>query len=201
MNFAALKQELSDRGFARVVDARLGLLVNEARQLLDNLYPWPYREASSTGAVPLTITDLGTIQQVTDTTTGNVLTPASSQQITEATTTPTAAGTPRWYTVSAGNTITTYPVSAGQIKVAYYKRSAALTLAGDTPLAPTDYHMLIVDLAEREAHRTKGDYAAAAATDQIIAGKLARMTADLFANQAATGPETAPTITDASCDW
>lgn len=200
MNFTALKQELSDRGFARLSDARLGLLVNEGRRQLDNLYPWPYREASSTGPVPLTIADIQAIEQVLDVNTGNPLSAASYQLVTEETANLALSGTPQWYYITGGTVVNTYPVAAGQIKVSYYKRCPDLT-GTNTPLAPSDFHMLYADFAEREAHRVKGDYAAAAAMNPNIADKVSQMVNDLFGMQAATGPEVTPAISDASSDW
>jgi hypothetical protein len=38
VQFSALKQELSDRGFDELSDTRLGQFINQGRAELDNLY-------------------------------------------------------------------------------------------------------------------------------------------------------------------
>jgi hypothetical protein len=73
MQFSALKQELSDRGFSMMSDTRLGYIINRAAQQLDMSYLWPYREAGVTGTAPVTISDLGRVQAVLDTTNKHVL--------------------------------------------------------------------------------------------------------------------------------
>jgi hypothetical protein len=200
VDYTALQGELSARGFSRLSATRLGQYVNEGRQLLDNAYPWPYRLTTATGASPLTVTDLGVIDEVTNTLVpgGAPLEAVDRRTLRAQLGDVTLTGTPSYYYVD-GTSVKTYPVG-GTLFVRYFKRCPALSSGTDVPLAPSDYHMLIVDLAEREALRGKGDLQAAAAVSAVIAEKLGRMVGDLFAMQAATGPSAEQDLWNGSVD-
>ena len=197
LTFATLQTELSDRGFARLTATRLGYFINQARADLDNLRPWPYRLATATGAAPLTITDLGTIESVVDT--GNnssQLEQVSRQNLLDYYGLLTTTGTPSFFYVDNG-IVRTYPVG-GTLSVRYFKRTADLT-GTQVPAAPADYHFLIVDMAEQRAHRSKGDLATAGAMQPYIDGQLQMMVEDQFGQS--QGSDFVQVITGASEDW
>jgi hypothetical protein len=178
--FSVLKTMLSDRGFSRLTDTQLGDLINDARQEMDNYAPWPYRVTSASGASPVTISDLGVIEEViTAADLNNPLRYMERDLVRAYYGDITVTGTPLVYFVDNG-VVRTYPVG-GTLTVRYYKRTVDLSAAGDTPLAPTNYHRLIVDIAEREALVLKGDKDEALQVQQRVDRKLALMTQDLLA--------------------
>lgn len=197
LTFATMQTELSDRGWSRLTPTRLGYLINQARADLDNMMLWPYRLASTSGAAPLTIADLGVIEEVVDTANqSNALDYASRRELRDSYGDLTVTGTPDWFYVDNG-IIRTMPVG-GTLTVRYYKRTPDLT-GTQAPLAPADYHLLIVDMAEQRAHRGKGDVATASALQPYIDSQLSRMVQDQFGQQV-QGPDV-QTLSYASEDW
>lgn len=181
LTFATLQTELSDRGWQRLSATRLGYLINQARADLDGMFLWPYRLTTASGAAPLTITDLGTIEEVVDTANAsNPLHFVSRRNLLDSYGLLTTTGSPDWFYVDNG-VIRTYPVG-GTLTVRYYKRTPDLT-GVQVPLAPADYHLLIVDLAEQRAFRGKGDVQSAAALQPFINQGVARMVNDQFGQQ------------------
>lgn len=197
LTFATMQTELSDRGFSRLSATRLGYFINQARADLDNAMPWPYRLTSASGAAPLTITDLGTIEEVVNTANQSLpLDYSSRRSLLDSYGILTTTGVPCWFYVDNG-VVRTYPVG-GTLTVRYYKRTPDLT-GVQAPLAPSDYHLLIVDMAEQRAHRGKGDVATAAALQPSIDTQFARMVDDQFGQQV-QGPDV-QTLSYASEDW
>jgi hypothetical protein len=181
LTFATLQTELSDRGWSRLSATRLGYFINQGRADLDNLYLWPYRLTTASGSAPLTITDLGVIEEVVDTAQSSLpLHFVSRRNLLDAYGILTTTGSPQWFYVDNG-VVRTYPVG-GTLSVRYYKRTPDLT-GVQVPLAPADYHLLIVDLAEQRALRSKGDVAGAAALQPFINAGVARMINDQFGQQ------------------
>lgn len=196
MQFSDMKTELAARGFVRYSDARLGAFVNQGRAELDNLYKWPYRLTSASGASPLTITDLGSIEEVANSAAvgSPTLDYADRRSLREAYGDITTTGAPSFFFVDNG-VVRTYPVG-GTLAVRYYKRTPLLVGASDVPLAPVDYHMLYVDFAVRWAQK------AGTAPDSVsgdIQRQLMIMVADLF-DQQIVGTDLVP-VAGESCDW
>lgn len=164
MNFSELKTELSDRGFNYLSDTRRGQYINRAVARLDGMYRWPFREASVVGTAPLTITDLGQVEAVTNQDQSDYpLYESSYADLTNWYGDLAITGTPYyWYRAyPAGSpVVATYPVSTNNIGVQYWKITPTLT-GTDTPLAPTRYHLLYVDMAVQMAYRDSDNHAAA----------------------------------------
>ena len=147
MDFTALKAAVAARGFDDLTDAQLGQLVNDAVAELDSMVPWPYREASSTGAAPLTITDLGEIDVVLALANSSFpLERATRSELSGMYGDLTTGGTPVWWYLS-GSAVAVYPASTGQITVRYWKTTPTLSGGSDTPLAPARWHNVYVDIA------------------------------------------------------
>jgi hypothetical protein len=195
LTFATMKTELSDRGFDDLSDTRLGYFINQARAELDGMYKWPYRLTTATGSSPLTITDLGSIEEVVDLNQPSVpgLTYTDRRSLKDAVGDLTVAGTPVYFYIDNG-VVRTWPVG-GSLSVRYYKRPADLT-GVQVPLAPSDYHLLIVDMACRWAHKDRED---APGLDAEIARQLALMVRDQFGQQI-VGSDLAPVAYESS-DW
>jgi hypothetical protein len=196
MQFSALKQELSDRGYDDLSDTRLGNFINQGRAELDNMYNWPYRLATATGASPLTITDLGTVEEVANTAIAGSpsLDYADRRSLRDSYGDITITGSPAFFFIDNG-VVRTYPVG-GTLSVRYYKRTPLLALTTDTPLAPVDYHMLYVDFAVRWAAK---DGMQPDGLSADIQRQLTVMVNDLFGQQL-VGSDLVPVGGDSS-DW
>lgn len=194
-----MKSTLAGRGFSRLSATDQGTLINEGRQRLDNVFKWPYRLTTASGASPLTITDLGSIEEVVDTNQPALsgLVYADRRSLKDSFGDLTVAGAPRYFYIDNG-VVRTYPVG-GTLSVRYFKRTPQLVSSGDTPLSPVDYHILIVDMAEQEAHANKTDWQGGEALQLRIQRKLTAMVNDLFGQQI-VGSDSAP-VSYASSDW
>ena len=186
MTFAELKLELSDRGFNYLSDTRSGVFINRAKDRLDNMYRWPYRDTVAAGAAPLTVADLGQVESVVNTSQGSY--PLCEAQHTDLTNwfgDLTITGTPAyWYrtNLSATLKVAVYPVSTNNISVQYWKRTPALT-GVTVPLSPDTYHTLIVDLAVQMAYRDSDNHASAEALWGEINRQILEMIEDLLPQQ------------------
>lgn len=172
MDFTALKQELSDRGFAHLSDTRRGTYINAARAELDRMYLWPWREASATGTAPLTISDLAAVESVINTSQSNaVLTPIDFRTLQEAFGDLSVAGTPTYYYTARPSSpeVAVYPTSSTDvIGVQYWKVTPDLSAGSDTPASPSEAHYTIVDLAVRRAYRDSDNHTEAEAIQSEI---------------------------------
>jgi hypothetical protein len=74
------------------------------------MYLWPYRLTTASGAAPLTITDLGVIEEVVDTAQSSLpLHFVSRRNLLDAYSILTTTGSPQWFYVDNG-VVRTYPV-------------------------------------------------------------------------------------------
>lgn len=172
MDFADLKTELSDRGFSYLDATRLGRYVNNARAELDRMYLWPWREAFVTGLAPLTVSDLGTVEAVMNTSQSSVpLDKRDYRHLLELYGDLSTAGSPSYYYLARPTSaeVATYPISATDlIGVQYWKVTTDLVDATDTPASPTEAHYTIVDIAVRRAYRDSENHTEAEAIQSEI---------------------------------
>jgi hypothetical protein len=191
VNNLQLRTAVSDRGFARFTTAQLQQVVNDALHELDGMEPrWPYLQTTTSGTAPLTVSDYVDVTDVINTTLNIPLAFTRYEDLARWAGDLTAtAADPSWWYFTPGSTtsISTYPVTTRTLKVIYYKATTDLSADGDTPLAPSRWHHVIVDLAERNAHRQKGDRAMADAVQADVDRKLGLMRTDLLFRQVA-GP-------------
>ena len=68
MNLDAARTELRARGFDYLSNTRTDYFLNAALTEIDDAFPWPWLETTTTGTAPLTITDLKQPLYVIDTT-------------------------------------------------------------------------------------------------------------------------------------
>jgi hypothetical protein len=183
VDFNALKTELAARGFDYLSDTRQGYFINAARHELDMMELWPYRITTLTAQTPpVTITDLGTVAEVIDTGNGSVAIAAMDRgELRHSYSDLTITGTPSYFYVDNG-TLQTYPIG-GTLSIRYYKRTADLSGATDLPLSPTQYHLLIVDMASRWAHKDSDDNMVLPTLSAEIERQVALMRADLLGSQ------------------
>lgn len=198
MNFATLKTELSDRGFTALGDTRLGQYINAGYHEFNEEHLWPWRIDTETGAAPLTVTDLGTIEEVVNTANGSTpLCGEDRRTLRDAYGDLTRTGTPEYFYRDDQTTIRTYPVG-GTLSVRHYKVAADLTGA-DTPIIPSRYHLLIVDYAVRQAYRVMDNHSAAEHLDVEIQRRLAKVVEAVLNVQVANPIVTQ--VTAGSEDW
>lgn len=152
MNLGELRTELQSRGFDYVTDARLNRWLNRAYTRLCDRHAWPFLETTTTGAAPLTISDLRAVLSVIDTDNDSPLVYEDRRTIREDDPTLAATGKPEnWYL--NGSAVTTYPVSTVGLSVLYIKSPAELSSDSDSPVLPSRYHMLLVDMACADAYK------------------------------------------------
>lgn len=186
MNFDALKSELADRGFTYLNDTRRGYFINRAIARLDTMFRWPYRYSTATGTMPITITDMGQVDFVVDSTGQYPLCEASRKDIINWYGDVSLTGTPiYWYrTPSAGtesSIVNAFPVSTSdQFEVRYWIKSTDLSSPTDEPLAPDRYHLLYVDLAVQLAYRDSDNHASAESLWVEINRQIGEMIEDLL---------------------
>lgn len=203
LTLSTLLTEFYARGFDYLNDGGAGVTratrwINDAMHAIDEIDRWPYLEATASGAAPLSVTDLGEIETVVDTTTNTVLEYMSREAVVDYYTDPSATGTPSVYYVTGGNTVAVYPTrTSGSITVRYFKTGPDLSSGSDAPLMPDRFRMAIVEYAVAAALRDKSNYQEAAAASQAGDLIVARMR-DRFALQA--GPDR-QILTGASDDW
>lgn len=200
MNFTALQTALSDRGWARLSPTQLGQHINDARAELDSMEPrWPYLQLTVTGTLPLVTADMDAVSQVVNTTTNEPVPYMRYEDLSSiaGSLAQTSADPAFWYfTPGSTTSISGFPVSTRTVRLVYWKVSVDLSAGADTPLAPSRWHQVIVDMADRNASRAKKDFADAQAIQATIDGKLASMRTDLLYRQT-SGPSA---LMPAGCD-
>lgn len=162
LDFAGLQAELLARGFSDMTSAsdtvRIKRWLNDSMHEIDDMNDWPYLNTTTTGAAPLTIADLGTIESVTNVTGGYTLQPRDRRDLRAQYADLTTVGVAAFYYITGGSTINVFPVQSGlTLTVDYWKVPADLSANGDVPAMPDRYRMAIVDLAAERASRDRGD--------------------------------------------
>lgn len=159
MNFGELREEVALRGFDYLLDdtsgeSRLKRWVNLAYTEICESDDWPFLRTTTTGTSPLTISDLGTVANVFDTTHENVLIWRDERDLIDLFWDITDTGTARYYYFSSPTTINAYPAdSSSSLRVTYWKIPTELTADNDEPLIPSRYHPAIVEYAVAHAYK------------------------------------------------
>lgn len=148
MNLGTMRTELQARGVTDLSNSRANQFLNDAYHSLCEMEAWPFLETTASGSAPLTVSDLRAVLYVLDTSNDLQLAPGDARDLSYndpdfATTT----GSPNSYWID-GSAVKVYPVSTVTLSVRYLKVPADLSADGDTPVVPTRYHQLIVDLAQ-----------------------------------------------------
>lgn len=185
-DYTALKAAVSGRGFSRLSTADQGIAVNDAVHELDAMEPrWPYLLTSTTGAAPLTVTDLGDVTTVMNTVLDVPVPFEDYEDLTRwaGELTQTGVDPQVWYfTPGSTTSISTYPVTTRTLQVVYYKTTVDLSAGADEPLCPERWRHLLKDMAVRNAHVMKSTDPPALLL-LAIERKLAGMRTDLHYRQ------------------
>lgn len=176
MNLADARAELAARGFDYLLPGRMNIMLNDARNAFEDVYPFPWLEAAVTGTAPLTIADLKHVLFVQDTTNDTELLGLPVQQIAQLGDDLALPGLPTHWWLDGLTTLNVWPVStSAQLLVRYVKESPELAGDLDTPLIPVRYHNTWVDLAVVRAYLDSDNFAAASALQQIANNDLAQI--------------------------
>ena len=125
--------------------------INLAYHELCEQAPWPFLETSTSGAAPLTISDLADVITVTDTD-GVVLDPIQYDPLRRIVNADiSVTGTPGYYYLTGGTVVNAYPVPSASISVRYRKVPTDLSSWTDEPLVPSEYRDIIALGALRRA--------------------------------------------------
>jgi hypothetical protein len=164
LDFIALQTEVYARGMSDLNDGGTGATrvkraIVDAVHEIDSLADWPYKLASTTGTVPLTIADLDVIECVTDIGNLNTLQPTDRRLMRKTYGDLTTTGVALFYYFTAQTILTTYPVTTATLTVDYWKVGPDLSANGDTPLMPDRFRMGPVHYAVSYLLKDRGDEA------------------------------------------
>lgn len=159
MNFGEIKAEVAARGFDYLLDsgaseARLKRWINLAYTEVIESDDWPWLRTTTTTTAPATITDLGSIENVFDTTNDQVLAYRQERDLIDLFKDITDAGTARYYYMTSPTTMAVYPVdTTTQLRITYWKVPTELYADSDEPAFPARYHMALVEYAAAHAYK------------------------------------------------
>lgn len=184
MNLQALRTALEARGFDHLTPTEQDRFLNYSyRVKVCTAQDWPFLEATATGAAPLEIADLRTIESVVITDTSARLSPSVRQELRGGDTDLSETGSPEFYYLTGGDTVNVHPVSTDSLSVSYWKRPGLLVEVDDDPIVPEEFHELIVDGAVLRAYETSNEYEARAAARAAFAEGMAEMVQTLILQQ------------------
>lgn len=175
--------EFKARGFKHLGSRTEGYL-NDA-YLLDicEEEDWPFLEDLAEGPAPLEISDLRTVEYVTNLTNPSKLDPLLSARITDDWNPDlTQTGTPSLYYLTKGTTVNVFPTAADELAVRYWKVPIRLTGTAE-PLLPERWHSLIIDAAVARAYRNSDDWELSTTAKGTFEAELQRMRDSLLNGQ------------------
>lgn len=161
LTLATAQTELAARGFDYLPLSRMTIMLNDAKNLLEDTWEYPWLLATVTGPAPLTITNLKYVLSV-KTALGGELMGIDIRQLAQGNTDLAQAGEPAyWYLdadVNADSTLKTWPVSGIDLTVAFVVQSPELSAPGDFPMIPARYHSLWLDFAVVQAYQDSDNF-------------------------------------------
>jgi hypothetical protein len=171
-DFAALKDELTARGFGYLDESRKSRFVNQGYTDLCEEAPWPFLETTTSGAAPLSVSDVREVITVTNS--DRELEGRDRRWITDENPLldQTGVGTYWW---RDGNNLRVWPVDVQSITVVYLRVPPALERSEDVPIVPERYHHLIVEYAVIRALRDRMNFDDAQAVWTALQTDLQRM--------------------------
>lgn len=131
-------------------------------------------EATTSGAAPLEVADLRSVEYVIDSTDETKLDPLDRRLLTDTSFNLAEQGVPSWYYLTKGTTINVFPVSSASLSVRYYKVPPKLTGSG-VPVLPERWHSLIIDGAVARAYADSDDFELERNAEEAFQRRLQRM--------------------------
>lgn len=155
--------------------------LNEAYAELASLEPWPFLETTTSGTAPLSITNLGDVIYVEDTTNDHRLHLLDVRGAVDLDPDLDDTGTPEGYYLDGSSTLRVWPAStSATIAVRYIKVPTELSADGDTPDMPSRFQGLVIDGAMVRVYQDSDEWKSAAALQASIDTRVAKMTDSLF---------------------
>lgn len=194
-----MRAEVKARGFGHVPDSLLDRWINLTYQDINDRYPWPFLETTTSGAAPLTISDFGHALSVVNTTVEESLDWEDLRTLRERDPSLSETGTPEvWYL--DGSQLKVWPASTTDtISVRYVKVPVDLSADGDEPLLPERFHYLLVEGACQRAYRRANEQEPAADCAQEVEVGVNKMVNALLVPNYDTGANLG--AGNASTDW
>lgn len=152
LTFAELLTEFYARGFDYLDDGgpgetRAKRFINQSYQEICGMEDWPFLSTSTTGVAPLTISDLGYLESLTDVTDERSLSFMDRRTLVERYPNLDLAGPPNYAYITGGDTIRTYPTNGNTLRARYFRLVNDLDEGTDQPVIPAKYQYAIIDLA------------------------------------------------------
>lgn len=179
MNLSEARGALANRGFDYLSGASMNLILNFARNDLEDYWDWPWLRTTVIAPTPITLNDLKYIRLVKDGYGNELL--GLEDRVAGMGATPTASvlaasGGRWWYLRDSGPDNTVLDVTPNgtvvNLTVAYTVQSPELTADNDVPRIPARYHGLWIDHAVVHAYKDSDNFPAAQALRQDIETRL-----------------------------
>ncbi len=178
MTLAQARTELQARGATYLSDARCNSMLNSAKAELEDFWYWNWLETTTTGTAPLTISDLKQVLYVADTTNRSELWYMKAEDIVSQEYYDLAfTGTPEIFYLSSETQLSVWPVQAVSLSVKYLKVSPTLSADGDTPIFPSRYDDIWMDLAMVRVYKDSDDLDRAFALNKDCQQRLGQLIA------------------------
>ena len=157
LTFAQLLTEFYARGFDYLNDGGAGEVrakrwINQSYMEILEMDDWPFLQTSVQSQTPLIISDLGTIESVTNVTASRNIGFIDRRTLVEQYPDLAAAGSPDYAYITQGTTLNTYPVGSDTILVRYLRLAGELADTDDQPEIPSRYQYAIIDYACARAY-------------------------------------------------
>lgn len=157
MTFTELLTEFYARGFDYLDDSGPGAVrakrwINQSYQEICGMEDWPFLSTTTTGVAPLTVSDLGYIESLTDSTDERSLSFMDRRTLVERYPNMDLAGPPNYAYVTGGDTIRTYPTNGNTLRLRYFRVVNDLDQGTDQPVIPARYQYAIIDSACARAY-------------------------------------------------
>lgn len=157
LTFAQLLTEFYARGFDYLNDGGAGETrakrwINQSYMEILEMDDWPFLQTSVQSQTPLIISDLGTIESVTNVTASRNIGFIDRRTLVEQYPDLATTGTPDYAYITQGTTLNTYPVGSDTILVRYLRLAGELADTDDQPEIPSRYQYAIIDYACARAY-------------------------------------------------
>jgi hypothetical protein len=161
MDVAAATTAVEQRGFDYLPATRVLLMLNTAKDVFEDIWEWPWLQVLVTGPTPLEIADLKLVLSVRA---GNEeLLGLDIRQVTQGISPINEPGAPEYWWIEGDHVVHAWPGDGAEITVLHPIDSPELVAPTDTPLIPSRYHSLWLDLAICEAYKDSDNFAGAQA--------------------------------------